>query len=70
MQVRLREWRQRRLLSQEELAKKADVGVTTIVRIEGGMGARLSTLRKLANALGVTADQLLGEDEPGNARAA
>ena len=70
MQVRLREWRQRRLLSQEELAKLAGIGVTTIVRIEGGMGARLSTLRKLAGALDVTADQLIAEDEPGNAQAA
>jgi len=70
MQVKLREWRQRRLLSQEELARKAGVGVTTVIRIEGGQGARLSTLRKLADALDVTADQLLGEDSPGNARAA
>lgn len=70
MQVKLREWRQRRLLSQEELAKKAGVGVTTVVRIEGGQGARLSTLRKLAHALDVTADQLLGEDDRGNTRAA
>jgi transcriptional regulator with XRE-family HTH domain len=70
MQVRLREWRQRRLLSQEELAQKAGVGVTTVVRIEGGMGARLSTLRKLATALEVTPDQLLGVDELGNPRAA
>ena len=70
MKVRLREWRQRRLLSQEELAKKAGIGVTTVVRIEGGQGARLSTLRKLAEALDITADQLLGEDDPGNARAA
>ncbi len=70
MQVRLREWRQRRLLSQEELAQKAGIGVTTVVRIEGGMGARLSTLRKLATALEVTPDQLLSVDEPGNARAA
>ena len=70
MQVRLREWRQRRLLSQEELAQKAGIGVTTVVRIEGGQGARLSTLRKLADALEITPDQLLGEVEAGNAQAA
>jgi transcriptional regulator with XRE-family HTH domain len=70
MQVRLREWRQRRLLTQEDLASKAGVGVTTVVRIESGAGARISTLRKLATALEVTPDQLLGMDEPGNARAA
>jgi len=67
MHVRLREWRQRRLLSQEELADKADVGTATIARIEAGQGARLSTLRKLADALEITPDELLGEADPGNA---
>jgi transcriptional regulator with XRE-family HTH domain len=70
VQVRLREWRLRRLLTQEDLAKKSGLGVNTIIRIEQGQGARISTLRKLADALGVTPDQLLGEDERGNARAA
>ncbi len=70
MHVRLREWRQRRLLSQEELADKADVGTATIARIEAGQGARLSTLRKLATALEITPDELLGEGDQGNARAA
>jgi transcriptional regulator with XRE-family HTH domain len=69
LKTRLREWRLRRLLTQEELAEKAGVGVTTIVRIEAGQGARISTLRKLAQALDITAEQLMG-DEPGNAQAA
>jgi transcriptional regulator with XRE-family HTH domain len=69
LNVRLREWRQRRLLTQEELAEKAGVGVTTIVRIEAGQGARISTLRKLAQALDITAEQLMGDDR-GNAQAA
>lgn len=62
MQVRLKQWRQRRLLTQEALAEKSGVGVATIARIEAGQGARLSTLRKLADTLEVTPDQLLGED--------
>ena len=70
MRVRLRHWRQRRLLTQEELAEKAGVGVATIARIEAGQGARISTLRKLARALDVTADELLGEDGEGKAQAA
>lgn len=70
MRVKLKDWRQRRLLTQEDLAKKSGVGTATIARIEAGQGARLSTLRKLAEALDVTADQLLGEDDPGNAQAA
>jgi transcriptional regulator with XRE-family HTH domain len=70
MRVRLKEWRQRRLLTQDDLAKKSGVGSATIARIEAGQGARLSTLRKLAEALEITADQLLGEGEEGNAQAA
>jgi transcriptional regulator with XRE-family HTH domain len=70
MRVRLKEWRTRRLLTQEELAKKSGVGVTTIIRIEAGQGARISTLRRLAQALAVTADQLITDDEAGKARAA
>ena len=70
MRVRLRERRLRRLLTQEELAKKAGVGVTTIVRIEAGQGARVSTLRKLALALDVNAEQLMGDANGGNAQAA
>lgn len=68
MRVRLKEWRQRRLLTQEELAAKSDVGVNTIIRIEGGQWPRISTLRKLAAALEVTPDELL--DTEGEAHAA
>jgi len=68
MRVKLWEWRQRRLLTQEQLAKKAGVGVNTIIRIEGGQWPRISTLRKLAQALDVTPDDLI--DPEGNAQAA
>jgi transcriptional regulator with XRE-family HTH domain len=68
MRVRLKEWRQRRLLTQEDLSKKSGVGVNTIIRIEGGQWPRISTLRKLATALDVTPDELL--EPEGNARAA
>jgi len=70
MRVRLREWRLQRLLTQEELAVKAGVGVQTIIRIEAGQGARVSTLRKLAAALDVTADQLIADDSLGETHAA
>jgi transcriptional regulator with XRE-family HTH domain len=63
MRVLLKEWRRRRLLTQGELAEKSGVGVATIARIEAGQGARLSTLRKLAVALDITAEQLLGEEQ-------
>ena len=63
MRVLLKHWRQRRLLTQEELAQRSGVGVATIARIEAGQGARLSTLRKLAEALQVTPEELLGEEQ-------
>jgi transcriptional regulator with XRE-family HTH domain len=68
MHVRLKEWRQRRLLTQEDLSAKAGVGVNTIIRIEGGQWPRISTLRKLAAALEVTPDELI--ETEGNAQAA
>ena len=70
MRVRLEEWRRRRLLTQGELAEKAGVGITTIVRIEAGQGARVTTLRKLAAALDITPDQLWEADDRAEAPAA
>jgi transcriptional regulator with XRE-family HTH domain len=58
--------RERRMagLTQGELAEKADVGLTTISRIESGdiEEPRVSTLRKLAHALGLEVRDLLAEE--------
>jgi transcriptional regulator with XRE-family HTH domain len=64
----LRETRRRAALTQGELAQKAGVGVTTIVRIETGeiTEPRVSTLRKLAQALGVEPRDLLQDWESGD----
>ncbi len=70
MRVRLEEWRRRRLLTQGELAEKAGIGISSIVRIEKGQGARVTTLRKLAAALGITPEQLMGDDDRAEAQAA
>jgi transcriptional regulator with XRE-family HTH domain len=61
----LREARRRAALTQGELADKAGVGITTIVRIETGeiTEPRVSTLRKLAQALGVEPRDLLQDWE-------
>ena len=60
MKVHLREWRRRRLLSQRDLASKAKVGLSTIVRVEkGGYRPTMRTLRRLARALDIEADQLV-----------
>jgi len=52
---RLRDARERRFMTQEELGKRANVQSVTISRIENGRQAsrpRISTIRKLAEALG------------------
>ncbi len=60
--TRLREWRERRLLTMRELADLAGVGYVTVWRLENGKSeAELRTIRKLAQALGVTAEDLMGE---------
>jgi transcriptional regulator with XRE-family HTH domain len=57
--VKLRELREDKALSTRELAKHAKVDHTTIVRLEGGQsGAHPRTVRKLAQALGVTPKEL------------
>ena len=53
--VRLRYWRQKRVLSMAELAARSGVGKDTIVKLEkpDHPPARPSTVRKLAAALGI-----------------
>ena len=67
----LRRTRLRRLMSQADLAEQADVTEATLSRIENGYPARLSTIRKLAAALSVEADELMAPaPESGEAKAA
>jgi len=57
---KLRELRRRRVLTMEELAEKADVGLNTVWRLEHGvMGAQPRTIRKLAKALDVEPEDLV-----------
>ncbi len=59
--ARLRQLREKRLLSQRDLATLAGVSQTTIVNIEGGRTRpHPSTLRRLAVALGVGPEALVG----------
>ena len=48
-------------LSQEKLARLADVANNTIIKIEAGKNKNptLETLRKIAKALGVSVDDLI-----------
>ena len=59
---RLRWYRERQALSQEELARAAGVSRVTISRIEGGEDAFPQTARKLAAALSVAPVELMEEE--------
>jgi transcriptional regulator with XRE-family HTH domain len=54
----LRHLRVQRALHQEELANMAGVSMATLWRIETGRPATLDTVRKLADALGVSPAEL------------
>jgi transcriptional regulator with XRE-family HTH domain len=60
---KLKAARRQAMLTQGELAKKAGVGITTIVRIERNHipEPRVATLRKLAQALEIDPRQLLAD---------
>jgi HTH-type transcriptional regulator, competence development regulator len=61
---RLREWRDRAALSQEELHTRSGVSRATIADLEAGnRGAQPRTIRKLAEALHVEPDALYGGPE-------
>jgi transcriptional regulator with XRE-family HTH domain len=58
---RLREWRLKRGLTQEDLARKADVPTISVSHFETGHRfPNAESLRRLADALGVSTDYLLG----------
>jgi DNA-binding XRE family transcriptional regulator len=55
----LRHWRIARALTQEELAERAGLNRVTVGRLETGTPARLSTVRRLAEALGIDPAELM-----------
>jgi transcriptional regulator with XRE-family HTH domain len=65
----LRAARRRAFLTQAELAVRAGVGLSTILRLErGDIPAAFSTARKLADALGIAPDVLARPAVEGPAR--
>jgi transcriptional regulator with XRE-family HTH domain len=56
---RLKAVRERKALTQRELADAAGVSRPTVVRIEAGMDANPPTARKLAQALNVEPQELM-----------
>lgn len=61
---RLRAIRERKALTQNELADMAGVSRQTVVKIEGGLEPRPPTIRKLAAALGVEPQDLMEPETP------
>jgi transcriptional regulator with XRE-family HTH domain len=61
---RIRELRNKKGLSQEKLARLADVSYNTIVKIESGESKNptFQTMAGIAKALDITLDELAGED--------
>ena len=61
---RLRLLRKRSLMTQEQLAERSSVAVSTIIRIERNqVEPHGSTIRKLAEALGVEPHELFKPEE-------
>lgn len=60
---RIRELRTKKGLSQEKLARLADVALNTVVKIESGESRHptIQTMAGIANALGVSLDDLVKE---------
>ena len=66
----LRQIREARRLSLRALAGKAGITYVALLRMElGQTDPRLSTLRALAKALGVTVGEIIGEGRPARRRA-
>ncbi|MDP8952547.1 MAG: helix-turn-helix domain-containing protein [Actinomycetota bacterium] len=62
--AKLRQIRKRRVLTLRELEEVSGVSYNTIWRLENGYTqARPSTIRKLALALGVEAEELVGWED-------
>jgi len=58
----IKKYRKKTGLTQEALARKADISYNTIIKIEskGITDPRMGTLKKLATALGISLDELVG----------
>lgn len=58
---KIRNYRSKLALTQEELAIKAKIPYTTLVKIESGQvkNPTVKTLKKIASALDITVDNLL-----------
>ncbi len=60
---RIKYWRKEKSMTQDALAKKADIPYTTLAKIEAGlvMNPRMDTLIKITAGLEITIDELIKE---------
>jgi len=58
----MKKYRKRLKLTQEGLARKVDISYSTIIKLETGVigDPRMDTLKKLAKALNINIDELIG----------
>ena len=57
--VYLKNWREKKILTQAELAELAEIDRVTVSQLESGpRHPRPGTIRKLARALGITPEEL------------
>lgn len=68
---RIRDFRYAKGWGPDELASRAEISRTALYQIESGKTSlpRAGTLRRIASALEVSMDQLLGDDTPARPRA-
>ena len=58
----IKKYRKKLKLTQESLSRKADISYNTVIKLESGgiTDPRMETLKKLAKALNVSIDELVG----------
>jgi len=58
----IKELRKKHKLSQEQLAKQAEITYSTLIKIESGANKNptLATIKKIAEAFGIGLDELVG----------
>jgi transcriptional regulator with XRE-family HTH domain len=62
---RIKEFRSKIKISQDQLSKKANIPFSTLVKIEAGYtpNPSIETLIKIADGFGITMDELIGRNK-------
>lgn len=58
---KIKKWRKKQEISQDQLARKADMPLTTLAKIEAGIIKKpsIQSMIKIANAFNITLDELI-----------